>query len=162
VGDEDAPSVGEEKAVFSVGGEEVEGLAEAEDNIEAIETESEEPADESALSEALLPEEEEAETVGGSPVPSTFCSAVGTPLTSPPPVASFLGLVPTKKAKIKSPPTTTKIRRPIFLLSGTLLPWCCLKSKRLRKPCTASLRLERWISFCKAAVTPPPRRRALR
>jgi hypothetical protein len=96
---------------------------EAEDNIEAREVESEESAEEpvSSLPEALLPEEGEAETVGGSPASST-CPAVGTPLTSPPPWASFLGLVPTKKANIKRPPTTVKIRRPIFLLSGTLFP----------------------------------------
>jgi len=118
VGDEDAPSVGEEEAVFPVGEEEVEEPAETEDNIEAREVESEESA---SLPEALLPEEGEAETVGGSPASST-CPTVVTPLTSPPPSASFLGLVPTKKANIKRPPTTVKIRRPIFLLSGTLLP----------------------------------------
>jgi hypothetical protein len=97
---------------------------EAEDNIEAREVEPEEPADEpvpASPCEALLPEEEEAETVGGSPASST-CSTMVTPLTSPPPSASFLGLVPTKKANIKRPPTTVKIRRPIFLLSGTLFP----------------------------------------
>jgi hypothetical protein len=128
VGDEDAPPV----AVFPVGEGEVEEPAEAEnpveeaeDNIEAREAESEEPADEpvpASLSEALLPEEGEAETVGGSPVLPTFCCAVGTPLTSPPPSAFFLGLVPVKKANIKSPPTKARIRRPIFRLSGTLLP----------------------------------------
>jgi hypothetical protein len=133
VGDEDAPPVGEEEAAFPVGVGEAEEPAEAEDpveeeaedNIEAREVESEEPADEpvpASLPEALLPEDGETETVGGSPVSSTFCCAVGTPLTSPPPSASFLGLVPTKKANIKSPPTTAKISRPIFLLSGTFLP----------------------------------------
>jgi hypothetical protein len=121
VGDE---PVGEEEVVSPVGEEEVEAPAEAEDNIEAREVESEEPADEpvpASLPEALLPEEGEAETVGGSPASST-CPAVGTPLTSPPPSASFLGLAPTKKASIKSPPTRAKIRRPIFRLSGTFLP----------------------------------------
>jgi hypothetical protein len=122
VGDE---PVGEEEAVSPVGEEEVEAPAEAEDNIEAREVESEEPADEpvpASLPEASLPEEGEAETVGGSPVSPTPCCATGTPLTSPPPSASFLGLVPTKKASIKSPPTRAKIRRPIFRLSGTFLP----------------------------------------
>lgn len=121
VGDEDASPVGEvEEAAEAEDPVE----EEAEDNIEAREVVSEEPADEpvpASLPEALLPEEGEAETVGGSPASST-CPAVGTPLTSPPPWASFLGLVPTKKANIKSPPTRTKIRRPIFRLSGTLLP----------------------------------------
>jgi hypothetical protein len=114
VGDEDASPVGE-----------VEEPAEAEDNIEARGVESEESADEpvpASLPEALFPEDGETETVGGSPVSSTFCCAVGIPLTSPPPSASFLGLVPTKKASIKSPPTRAKIRRPIFRLSGTFLP----------------------------------------
>ncbi len=116
MGDEDASPVGEaeEPAEAEDPVEE-----EAEDNIEVREVESEESADEP---EASLPEEGEAETVGRSPVSPTFCCAVGTPLTSPPPWASFLGLVPTKKASIKSPPTTTKIRRPIFRLSGTFLP----------------------------------------
>jgi len=125
VGDEDAPPVGEEEAVFPVGEGEVEEPAEAGDNIEAREVESEEPAGEpvSALfPEALLPEEGEAETVGGPPVSPTFCCAVGTPLTSPPPSAFFLGLVLVKKANIKSPPTKARIRRPIFRLSGTFLP----------------------------------------
>jgi hypothetical protein len=115
----------EEEAVFPVGEEEVEEPAEAEDNIEAREVVSEEPADEpvpASLPEALLPEEGEAETVGGSPVSPTFCCAVGTPLTNPPPSAFFLGLVPVKKANIKSPPTKARIRRPIFRLSGTFLP----------------------------------------
>ncbi len=113
MGDEDASPVGEveEPAEAEDPVEE-----EAEDNIEAREVESEESAE-----EPEIPEEGEAETVGGSPVSST-CPAVGTPLTSPPPVASFLGLVPTKKASKKSPPTTAKIRNPIFLLSGTSLP----------------------------------------
>jgi hypothetical protein len=123
VGDEDASPVGEEEAEEPAEAEDpVE--EEAEDNIEAREVVSEEPADEpvpASLPETLLPEEGEAETVGSSPASST-CPAVGTPLTSPPPWASFLGLVPTKKANIKSPPTTAKIRRPIFLLSGTFLP----------------------------------------
>jgi len=133
VGDEDAPPAEEEEAAFSVGEEEVEEPAEAEDpvgeeaedNIEAREVVSEEPADEpvpALLPEALLPEEGEAETVGGSPVSPTFRCAVGTPLTNPPPSAFFLGLVPVKKANIKSPPTKARIRRPIFRLSGTFLP----------------------------------------
>lgn len=124
MGDEDAPPVGEEEVEEPAEAEDpVE--EEAEDSIEAREVESEEPADEpvpASLPEALLPEEGEAETVGGSPVSPTFCCAVGTPLTSPPPWASFLGLVPTKKASIKSPPTRAKMRRPIFRLSGTFLP----------------------------------------
>jgi hypothetical protein len=124
VGDEDAPPVGEEEVEEPAEAEDpVE--EEAEDSIEAREVESEEPADEpvpASLPEALLPEEGEAETVGGSPVSPTFCCAVGTPLTSPPPWASFLGPVPTKKASIKSPPTKAKMRRPIFRLSGTFLP----------------------------------------
>jgi hypothetical protein len=124
VGDEDAPPVGEEEVEEPA---EAEDLVEeeAEDSIEAREVESEEPADEpvpAPLPEALLPEEGEAETVGGSPVFPTSRCAVGTPLTSPPPSAFFLGLVPTKKASIKSPPTRAKIRRPIFRLSGTFLP----------------------------------------
>jgi hypothetical protein len=122
VGDEDASPVGEvEEAAEAEDPVE----EEAEDNIEARGGESEEPAEEpvpASLPEALPPEEGKAETVGSSPVSPTFCCAVGTPLTSPPPWASFLGLVPTKKANIKSPPTRTKIRRPIFRLSGTLLP----------------------------------------
>lgn len=121
MGDEDASPVGEaeEPAEAEDPVEE-----EAEGNIEAREVELEESAEKPEASlpeeEASLPEEEEAETVGGSPASSTC--PTGTPLTSPPPVASFLGLVPTKKASIKSPPTTAKIRRPIFLLSGTFLP----------------------------------------
>jgi len=121
MGDEDASPVGEEEVEEPAEAEDpVE--EEAEDNIEARGGESEEPAEEpvpASLPEALFPEEGEAETVGGSPVSPT---TVGTPLTSPPPWASFLGLVPTKKASIKSPPTTAKIRRPIFRLSGTFLP----------------------------------------
>jgi hypothetical protein len=133
VGDEDAPPVGEEEAVFPVGEGEVEEPAgaedpveeEAEDSIEVREVESEEPADEpvpALLPEALLPEEGETETVGGPLVSPTFCCATGTPLTTPPPSAFFLGPVPAKKVSIKSPPTRAKIRRPIFRLSGTFLP----------------------------------------
>lgn len=86
----------------------------------------------------------------------------GIPLTTPPPVASFLGAVPTKKASKNNPPTTVKMSSPIFLLSGTVFPLCSLLNKRFHRDLTASRLFARWISFSKALVIPPPRSRAAR
>lgn len=89
-------------------------------------------------------------------------SLTGTPLTTPPPVACFLGLDPTKKANKNKPPTRAKTSNPIFLLSGTAFPLCSLVNRRFHKDLTASRLFARWISFSRALVIPPPRSKAVR